>query len=373
MSDSPDILILGGGVIGLTTAWHLAGMGARVALVERGEVGRAASWAGAGIIPPALEASATSPMDRLRALSVRLFPELSTELFRETGLSNGYVVCGGIELPDQDHPELELPTEEWHSPGVPVEHWGRETIRATAPYLAPEIDRAIYLPTMAQVRNPWHDKALHEGCRRRGVIIHDHQTARLVVRGSRVAVEGIDADRVLVAAGAWSAELLAPLGIDIPIRPVRGQMLLYRTPDAWVRPVIMQGKRYLVPRADGRILVGSTEEEAGFDATTTGEGLAGLVAFAHRLVPGLATVPLERSWAGLRPGSPEGVPFLGLIPSFDNLHVACGHFRAGIQLSAATGLVMAEHLLGRPTTIPLDPFTLRYRRRIDRIASSTEN
>jgi glycine oxidase len=356
MSESFDVLILGGGVIGLTTAWYLAGQGARVGLVERGEVGRAASWAGAGIIPSALEASAVSPMDRLRALSVRLFPELSAALFRETGLSNGYVVCGGIELPDPERPDAELPTEEWHSPGVPVERWGRETIRATAPYLAPEIDHGVFLPTLAQVRNPWHLEALHQGCKRRGVEIHEGRDARLVVRGDRVAVEGIDADRILVAAGAWSAGLLAPLGVRLPIRPVRGQMLLYRTPDAWVRPVVMQGKRYLVPRADGRILVGSTEEEAGFDATTTSEGLAGLVAFAHRVMPSLAEVSLERSWAGLRPGSPEGVPFLGAVPGYDNLHVACGHFRAGIQLSAATGLVMAEHLLGREPSIALEGF-----------------
>ncbi len=357
MSNPLDVLILGGGVIGLTTAWYLAGQGARVRILERGEVGRAASWAGAGILPPALEAVALSPMDRLRALSVRLFPELSAELLRETGVPNGYVVCGGIELPDPEHPGLDLPTEEWHSPGVPVEHWGRETIRATAPYLAPDIDRAVYLPSLAQVRNPWHMRALAEGCRRRGVEILEKFDARLVAHRSRVAVEGIDADRVLVAAGAWSAELLAPLGIRLPVRPVRGQMLLYRTPDAWVRPVLLQGKRYLVPRADGRILVGSTEEEAGFDATTTADGLAGLAAFARRVMPALADASLERSWAGLRPGSPAGVPFLGAIPSFDNLHVACGHFRAGIQLSAATGLVMAQHLLGQPPSIALDSFT----------------
>ena len=188
-------------------------------------------------------------------------------------------------------------------------------------------------------------------------MIREHRDARIVARGSRVAVEGVDADRVLIAAGAWSVGLLAPLGIDIPVRPVRGQMLLYRTADAWVRPVIMQGKRYLVPRADGRIFVGSTEEEAGFDATTTAEGLAGLAALARRVMPGLAALEPERSWAGLRPGSPEGVPLLGAVQGYDNLHVACGHFRAGIQLSAATGLVMAEHLMGRTPSIDLDPFS----------------
>jgi glycine oxidase len=125
-----------------------------------------------------------------------------------------------------------------------------------------------------------------------------------------------------------------------------------------VRRNLMEGKCYLVPRPDGRILVGATEEDAGFEKRTTVAGIAGLLALARRLVPALAGAQLERCWAGFRPGSPDGMPFLGQVPDLDNLYVAAGHFRAGLQLSPATGLLLKELLLGQPLTMPLDAFRL---------------
>ena len=139
---------------------------------------------------------------------------------------------------------------------------------------------------------------------------------------------------------------------------MRGQIALLNTGCPLLRRIIEQGKRYLVPRPDGRVLVGSTEEDAGFDKRTTAGAIEGLLHFAFETVPDLAQAHLERCWAGLRPGSPDGLPFLGAVPGFDNLWVAAGHFRAGLQLSPATGLVMKELLLGQPTTIPLEPFRL---------------
>ena len=134
--------------------------------------------------------------------------------------------------------------------------------------------------------------------------------------------------------------------------------MLFDTGRAGADPLLLQGKRYLVPRTDGKILAGSTEEEAGFDARTTTEGVAGLTAFARELLPSLASAPIEKSWAGLRPGSPDGLPYLGNVPGWENLHIAAGHFRAGLQLSPATGLVMAQHLLGKPTLLALEAFRL---------------
>src|SRR5262249_47633560 len=124
------------------------------------------------------------------------------------------------------------------------------------------------------------------------------------------------------------------------------------------RPLLLAGKRYLVPRQDGRLLIGSTEEDAGFDARPTAGGIAGLLEFAASLVPALGSAPLERCWAGLRPGSPDGLPFLGRVPGCDNLFVAAGHFRAGLQLSPATGQILSELLLDRPPSLPLEAFRL---------------
>jgi glycine oxidase len=361
MGQHPDVLILGGGVIGLTTAWYLAGEGARVALVDKGEIGRQASWAGAGIIPPADVRFAHTPFDLLRAHSNRLYPELSRQLRDETGIDNGFVVCGGIELPEDDGP---LPTEEWHGEGIPFEVLDRAGLHRYQTDLSAAFTRGVYLPGMAQVRNPWHVRALQAGGARRGVALRPGWPAeRLVTDGPRiVAVEGpagrLAAGEFLLAAGAWSAQLLRQVGWAPDIRPIRGQIALFSTGRAGVHPVLMQGKRYLVPRTDGRVLAGSTEEDAGFDARPTGGGIAGLLAFATRLVPALAEATLETCWAGLRPGSPDGMPYLGRVPGCDNLHVAAGHFRAGLQLSPATGLVMAQHLLGRATLVPLEAFKL---------------
>ena len=359
----PDVLIVGGGVIGLTTAWHLSGEGVRVVLVEQGEVGRQASWAGAGIIPPADPAHARTPIDLLRAHSVRLYPNLSRELLEQTGIDNGYVVCGGVELPDPDEPAHPLPTEEWYSAGVLFERVDRAGLQRLWPGVSDDFSHGVHLPGMAQVRNPRHLRALRAGCEARGVSFLTHwPVARLIVSGQRVlAVEGergrLDAAAVLLAAGAWSERLLEQVGFRLGIRPVRGQIaLLNAGPGGRGLPILMVGKRYVVPRLDGRLLVGSTEENAGFDARPTVWGIAGLLDFVRRLVPSLNDAAVEQSWAGLRPGSPDGMPYLGRLVGFDNLHVAAGHFRAGLQLSPATGLVMAQHLLGRPTLVPLEAF-----------------
>jgi glycine oxidase len=364
MAQHADVLIVGGGVIGLTTAWYLAGEGVAVTLAERGEIGRQASWAGAGILPPADLGQARSPIDRLRAHSVRLYPGLSAQLREQTGIDNGYVACGGLELLDPDVPAALLPSEEWHGEGVPCERLDRAGLHRREPALAPDLDRGVWIPGVAQVRNPRHLKALQAGCAARGVrLLPGWPVERLVSDGSRIAAfEGpagrLAAGQVLLAAGAWTAQLLRQAGRSPDIRPIRGQMVLFATGRPGVRPVLMQGKRYLVPRTDGRVLAGSTEEDVGFDARATGGGIAGLIAFATRLVPALAEATLETCWAGLRPGSPDEVPYLGRVPGWDNLHVASGHFRAGLQLSPATGLVMAQHLLGVPTLLPLEPFAL---------------
>ena len=357
----PDVLIIGAGVIGLTTAWYLAGEGVHVVVVDRGQVGREASWAGAGIIPPSDLRHARSPIDRLRAHSGNLYPELSRLLRGETGIDNGFLICGGIELPTGDNDEL--PTEEWHGEGIPFERLDRAGLDRYQTGLSAEFTHGVYLPGMAQVRNPWHLRALLEGCVRRGVVVRPNlPVERLVLDGRRVvAVEGnqhLSAGQVLLTAGAWSSRLLQQVGQAFEVRPVRGQIVLFNTGRPGIQPVLMQGKRYLVPRADGRVLAGSTEEDAGFDARTTEEGTSGLCEFAVRLLPDLSRAVVEKCWAGLRPGSPDGLPYLGAVPGFDNLHVATGHFRAGLQLSPGTGYVMMQHLLGRETLVGLEAFRM---------------
>lgn len=364
MAQHSDILIVGGGAIGLSIAWYLAHDGLQVTVLDRGEPGRQASWAGAGILPPAELSAARSPIDRLRAHSCLLLPRLSAELRERTGIDNGYRLCGGLELATADPGGAGLPTEEWHGAGAAFERLDAAELRRREPGLAEGLECGAWLPGLAQLRNPRHLQALLAGCRARGVTVLPHwPVERLLTAGSRVhGVEGgggrLEAATVLLTAGAWSDALLGQVGWTPGIRPVRGQIVLLQTGRPGVRPVLMQGKRYLVPREDGRILVGATEEDAGFDARPTAAGIAGLLAFATALLPELAQAAVETCWAGLRPGSPDGLPYLGRVPGWDNLHVAAGHFRAGLQLSAVTGQVMAQALLDRPTLLPLHAFRL---------------
>jgi glycine oxidase len=166
------------------------------------------------------------------------------------------------------------------------------------------------------------------------------------------------AERFCVTGGAWSAGLLAPLGIALPIVPIRGQIVLFNAGRRLFAPVVNVGRRYLVPREDGRVLAGSTEEDVGFDKRTTEEAVAELAGFARELVPALAEAEIERAWAGLRPGTPDELPYLGPLPGLDNAWVAAGHFRSGLQLSPGTAVAMARLIRGEPPPVDLGAFSV---------------
>jgi glycine oxidase len=359
MPKRADVLIVGGGVIGLSTAYYLASrFAATVTVIDRGPLAREASWAGAGIIPPGRPEGATSPFDRLRAISATLIATLSAELHERTGIDNGYRVTGGVELLTGHS----IDTDAWSREGIEWQSVAGTQLQAVEPALAQDVGPAYYLPGMAQIRNPRHLKALIAATDARHVELrpgcpalslnHEGGHITAVIAGN----DRLVANAYVVAAGAWTDSVLAPLGLAIDCRPIRGQIALLRTQAPVLSRIVLAEKRYLVPRDDGRVLVGATEEDAGFDPSTTAAGIGDLLRFATGMVPALETAAVERCWAGLRPGSPDGLPTLGRMPGFDNLWVAAGHFRAGLQLSAATGLVMAEALTGRPTTLALEPF-----------------
>jgi glycine oxidase len=361
MSAHPDILILGGGVIGLSAAYFLAREGATVEVVDKGEFGQEASWAGAGILQPGNPARARTPFDQLRAHSSSLFPQVSAELRERTGIDNGYLRCGGLEFV---YDGADVAAEEWRGEGVACEQLDEQAGRRLEPALGSGLGPANYLPDLAQVRNPRHVKALLAACQTSGVRlrpgcpVHGFRTAASRILSASSCAGPLVAGRFVVAAGAWTDALLQPLGWTPGVRPIRGQIALLNAGPPLFRRVLMSGPRYLVPRPDGRVLVGSTEEDVGFRKQTTAGAIHDLIAFATALVPGMADAHVERCWAGLRPGSPDGLPFIGPVPGFDNGFVAAGHFRAGIQLSLGTALVLKELLLGHPPTLSLEPFRL---------------
>ncbi|WP_149112595.1 NAD(P)/FAD-dependent oxidoreductase [Limnoglobus roseus] len=366
MANGPDILVIGGGIIGLTCAIRLREAGATVAVYDRGDLGREASWAGAGIIPPGNPDRAATPLDKLRAIGSATLPDVSAELANATGIDNGYRINGGLEFLT---PADEYAVELWRAEGVAFERWDGPRLRDEEPGLSPPHSTCYHLSGMGQVRNPWHLRALIAHARDLGIALSPHtgvegwcvENGR--VRGVQLASGNrVTADRFLLAAGPWSERHLNDLNCRPTVRPIRGQILLLKTEAALLRRTLIDDKRYLVPRGDGRILVGSTEEpEAGFEKRTTEVGLANLHAFARTIVPALANAKVEASWAGLRPGSPDGMPFIGRVPGHDNVLAATGHSRAGIQLSLGTAQLVTELIFDRPTCVPKDAFALARR------------
>ncbi|MBX7165668.1 MAG: glycine oxidase ThiO [Pirellulales bacterium] len=363
-----DVLIIGGGVIGLSLAYELATRGRRVRLLERGAVGQEASWAGAGILPPGNRSTATDPFAMLQGLSAELHPQWAERLRAETGIDTGFRRCGGLYVARdaQAAALLELAEHEFGRRAIRVERLACAEARRLEPALfagsSVVADAVLHLPDECQVRNPWHLRALETACRRRGVLIElDRPVLGFERAGRRVtAVNTPDGPRVAatycLATGAWSRELAAQLNVELRLKPIRGQIALLNTGERLFSRVINEGSRYLVPREDGRVLVGSTEEDAGFEKRNTAAGIAGLLELAAGLVPPLAAATLEKCWSGLRPSSPDGTPYLGLLPGYENFFAAAGHFRSGLQLSPATAVVLAQLMLGERPEVDLEPF-----------------
>ena len=353
-----DFLIIGGGVIGCATAWELARAGARVALVERGLLGGESSWAGAGLLFPLLPWDYRPEVARLAQLGRRLFADWAAELAAESGIDPEYTVSGLLVLPPYDREAALAWTAQERE----------EAAEVSARLVEPLLDYsglALWLPQVAQVRNPRLIAALRGALLARGVqIVEDTGGIRWLRDGARIlgvetAAGGrLEAASCVVAAGAWSAELAKSLGVDLPIRPVRGQMLLFHAPGALKR-MLLTGGRYLVPRRDGHVLVGSTLEETGFDKAVTEVARRELMQLAQELVPALrGRVPL-RHWSGLRPGSPDNLPIIGRAPGFSNLWLHTGHFRYGVTMAPASARLFADIVLDRPPLLDPEPYRLR--------------
>ena len=361
-----DFLIIGGGVIGMMTALQLADAGQSVTLIERGECGREASWAGGGIVSPLYPWRYGTPVSRLSRWSEGFYPELSLRLLEETGIDPEYRQKGLLYLRVED----EARALEWaREVGKPLERVGPEVIYAKEPAAAPGCEQALWMPTLGSIRNPRLGQALRARlAAMSAVTLREHEAVVGLERDAGGAVIGaqtragrVTADRVIVCGGAWAAQLLESVEVVLPVRPVKGQMILFKAPPGLVQRVVLMDGRYVIPRGDGRVLAGSTLEEAGFDKALSGEARESLWQSATRIVPALADCEVEHHWAGLRPGSPEGIPFIGAVPGVENLWVNAGHYRNGLVLAPASTRLLVDELLGREPIIDPGPYRLEGR------------
>jgi glycine oxidase len=372
MSDTKyyDLVVCGGGVIGLSIAYQCVKKGWTVCVLEAGEIGKGSSWAGAGILPAGASVDALDPLEQLRALSHRLHPLWAEELLESTGIDNEFRRCGGLYLARTraERATLRANCSWWDEHGIAYQ---QSTVGQMSQHLSglqsltlvePEVE-CWWVPGDCRVRNPRHLKALQTALYQLGVeflpntsvLDFHHQSGRIDCancEGNRV----VTGNSFCVASGAWASKLISTVGVATGIMPVRGQMLLYKLASSPFSCVINEGHRYLVPRDDGHLLVGSCEEEVGFIAETTQEKTDELRDWAKGLMPALTENRLVQSWAGLRPGSFDSYPYMGKVPGVENLFVAAGHFRHGLHWSTATGVLMQQLMFGELTDIDLEPF-----------------
>lgn len=301
----PECIVIGGGVIGMMTAraLHLSGM--KVLLLERGPLGGESSWAGGGIISPLYPWRYQDSVNCLAQHSKTLYPDLVAQLQDESKL-DCELIKSGLLVVDQNEKEQALSWADQWSENVQLIA-DRQTVLSIEPVLSDEIEQALWMPDVMQVRNPKIIKALRASFDRLGIAYREHAPVQdIVVQSGRVTAvrvgdEMLGADRVIVAGGAWSAGLIDAVQ-HVDIEPVKGQMIMFKgEPDLFKRIVLSDG-HYIIPRRDGRVLAGSTLERAGFDKTTSDSALDALRKTASALVPVLNFLPVERQWAGLRPG-----------------------------------------------------------------------
>jgi glycine oxidase len=359
-----DVIIVGGGIVGLSAARVLAAAGARTVVIERARVGAEASTAAAGMIAPQAETAEDSPLLELALRGRDHHLALAPALEAETGLSVDLACRGLIELAftDEDVRRLEARRAWQTRRGLAVEALGPAEVRESEPNVNPAVCGGLYIPGDRCVDNVRLVRALVASAVARGASIVTGRPVtglvveRGVVAGVKTAAEVFRAPVVINAMGAW-ASLLAGDPLPPPVEPVRGHIVAFDMAPALLRHVVCSPRGYLVPRADGRTLAGSTTERAGFDKVVTAAGLGIVLGIALEIAPILGDVPVADSWAGLRPGTPDGLPVIG-PGALPGLFHAAGLYRNGILMGPLVGEIVAGLIRGLASPVDLAPFSI---------------
>ncbi len=372
---SSSVLIIGGGVIGLSIARALHKRGAdKITLVEKGVCGEESSWAAVGMLGPQAEADGGGVFFDICCESRDLYPLLASELLEETAIDIELDRSGTLYLAftDEDVAELHERLQWQRKAGLAVEHLPADAARQAEPFISPDIRGALFFAGDWQVDNRRLLGALKRYSELNGIeILENEKVERLIfeknrVIGAEASSRSYFAEQTVLATGAWTSFIkLGVAEMPIKVEPIRGQVVAFQTAKRLFQRVIYSPRGYIVPRADGRILAGSTSERAGFDKTVTQSSALALRAMASEIAPSTAGLPTSDHWSGLRPYAADALPVIGTLAGIEGMFLATAHFRNGILLAPWTAKATAAALLNASGSAPSNPFgpeRFRFRR-----------
>ncbi|MBV9324972.1 MAG: glycine oxidase ThiO [Chloroflexi bacterium] len=367
-ADRADVVIVGGGVVGCCIAYYLTLGGARVTLLERAHLAAGASGVAAGMLAPQVEAPFADPFFELCLLGRAEHAPLAAALLEDVGLDVEYRQTGILRVARTESERVDLQRMwRWQSArGLAAEWVDSDDLGTCEPLLRGVAGRllagALWLADEGQVRGPRLVQALAMAAAQRGArFVEGTPVVDIARQGERVSgvqtpTEVIESDTVVLAAGVWSPDLGRRIGLDLPVAPVKGQILSLRGLGKTPRRVIWCGECYLVPRPDGEVVLGATEEEGNYDARPTLAGVNRLTEAALEVVPAVGSFSIDGFWAGLRPAAPDRFPLVGWAPGLEGLFVATAHYRNGVLLGPLTGRRVAEDILHGSGLGELAPF-----------------
>ncbi len=367
-NDGKRVAVIGGGIIGCLTALYLHELGASPIVLEKGVAGRESSWAGAGILCPIHPWLYPDSFTHLIDASLAMYPAMHAMLLEKTGMSMQWLKSGLlIPLFDDDrihHREDALAWSKRFS--WKVEELDAAQTRTHEPTISEQVGGSLLWPEVGQVRNPRLLAAVSRALQVCDIPVRQH--AEVVGLGENgqgdinavvlASGEQIEADAVLLAAGSWSGELAKQIGLELPVEPVKGQIVLLKDEPGRVQHIIKHDDVYMVPRSDGHILVGASMERVGFEQGTTSAVIDALLDATYRITPGLKSAKVVNQWMGFRPGSPDGMPYLGPVAGRKGLWVASGHYRNGVALAPGTAELMSRWIMGTYPEMDLSDFSV---------------
>lgn len=354
-----QIAIIGAGVSGLLSALELIQQGCSVTIFDQQHAGKAASWAGGGILSPMYPWRYPTAVNQLAQYGKALYQEYNERLFPVTKIDFQIQHTGMLIFDPEDFAIGQSYAQRHQEPMQYAELLQGQQLHHINPQISEQFQQALFFPHLSNIRNPRVLQSLIVYLKQQPQVKFVEHCAirKLHIQNQKVTAvhtengEKFAANQVVLATGAWSQAWAEPLDLNIPVKPVHGQMALFKTPENWLPTMCMNKVMYLIPRRDGHIVCGSSMNDFGFDNTPKADIQQNIVDAVLEMVPALAQFPLVDQWAGLRPSSPNGVPYIGQIPEVDNLWTNFGHFRNGLCMGPAAARLLRQLMLKQSTLV----------------------